>query len=161
MFCFQLSDYIIKKKQTQPGRTTILVGDMNVANERIDYYNPDDPWMKKQPGTTAQEQSSFQQSYLDNGFVDTFRAMFPNERAYSYFNPRKGPLAYKRREGLRIDYILVGRDEPSVSPSVQLNPEAHTKDGGSLALLPAPYILEEVWSPYSDHCPVGATVPLG
>jgi exonuclease III len=145
-----------QKRQSKPGRTAILVGDMNVAPTRIDYYNPEDPWMKRQAGTTADEQNSFQQNYIANGFVDTFRAVFPSERMYSYFNPRKGALAYKRKEGLRIDFVLVGRVE---AESQALTQESYV-DMISTASLPVPYIMDEVWSPYSDHSPVGASIPL-
>lgn len=145
-----------QKRQSKAGRTAILVGDMNVAHTRIDYYNPDDPWMRKQAGTTVDEQNSFHRCYIANGFVDTFRAVFPSTRMYSYFNPRKGSFAYQRREGLRIDFVLIGRVE---AESQTLTQESYA-DMISTASLPVPYIMEEVWSPYSDHCPVGASIPL-
>ena len=158
----QLSNFMCNQRRARPGRPAVLVGDLNVAHRRIDYYNPDDPWMKKQAGTTADEQNSFSKRYLENGFVDTFRDVFPEEQTYSYFSPRKGAVGYKKREGLRIDYVLVGRE--AIGAGTQLATAALQTFAYSQEIssknLPLPYICDDVWSPYSDHCPVGAVIPL-
>jgi exonuclease III len=124
---------------------------LNVAHQDIDYYNPEAPHMKKSAGTTLEEQTSFYSNFISNGFIDTYRDSFPEHKSYSYYSARKGQRGYKNKEGLRIDYVLVGG----------LNLQASSYSA-SLAKnnLAVPYIMEDIWSPYSDHCPVGATIPL-
>jgi len=101
--------------------------------------------MRKQAGTTPEEQTSFQRNYVTPGLIDTFRERFPEKKLYSYFSPRS-PSSYKRKEGLRIDYVLVSCLSESYIERLR---ESELK----------PYILDEVWSPFSDHCPVGAFIP--
>jgi len=135
------------RRSVCPDRPVILTGDLNVAHRDIDYHNPHDARMRKQAGTTLEEQDSFQKNYATPGLIDTFRAAFPEKKLYSYFSPRS-PFSYSRKEGLRIDYVLVG----SLSESYL--------QGLRSPGLPKPYILDEIWSPFSDHCPIGAFIPL-
>jgi exodeoxyribonuclease-3 len=88
------------------GRPLILTGDFNVAHTELDYFNYNDPRSRKVAGTTIEEQKSFHSQILSGGFIDTFRAIFPNERTYSYFSARKGDIGRASNEGWRLDYVL-------------------------------------------------------
>ena len=129
------------------------IGDLNVAHQSIDYYNPQDKKTKVQAGTTPEEQNSFQTQFIEMGFVDSYRHLYPENQLYSYFSARRGKTGYGNREGLRIDYVMVGNKswvEANSNDNLQ-TPPSRVKDA---------YILDHIWSPYSDHCPVGAVIPL-
>ena len=126
---------------------------MNVAHRALDYYNPHDVKTKKQAGTTPQEQNSFQTHFIDTGFIDSYRHMQPENQVFSYFNARRGQRGYGSREGLRIDYVMVGKDSWTTANKNQYE---NSKSG----IVTDAYILDHIWSPYSDHCPVGAVIPL-
>ena len=126
---------------------------MNVAHQSIDYYNPQDKRTKVQAGTTPEEQESFQKQFIETGFVDSYRQLYPENQLYSYFSARRGKAGYGSREGMRIDYVMVGK-KPWV--------EADSDRNGRLSsrAVTDAYIMDHIWSPYSDHCPVGAVIPL-
>jgi exodeoxyribonuclease III len=82
----------------------ILTGDLNVAHREIDVYNP--KGFIKNAGFTIQERESFSK-FLVEGFVDTFRALYPEEQKYSYFSSLGGIKALKENRGWRLDYFVV------------------------------------------------------
>lgn len=117
--------YLQQLEQTKP---VLYCGDMNVAHEEIDLANPK-PNVGKH-GFTNEERERFQ-DYLNAGFVDTFRAAYPDKTgAYSWWTHWANARA--RNIGWRIDYWLASR---SIASQVR-NPEIH------------PGVLG------SDHCPV-------
>ena len=90
-------------------KPVIICGDLNVAAQPIDLKNPDSN--HKNAGFTDEERAKFQQ-FLDHGFVDSFRSLYPDKTgAYTWWS-----YMFKARErnaGWRIDYFLVsqnGRD---------------------------------------------------
>jgi len=127
-FDISLKEHIKKLKANRPNIPVIIVGDMNVAYSDLDYYNYDNPVTKKQAGTTPEEQMSFFINILDQGFIDTFRKVFPTSSTYSYFSARKGDLGRERRQGLRLDYILTDTEyDVSSLPSLPFIEEQVTK----------------------------------
>lgn len=85
----------------------VLTGDLNVAHRYMDYYNPHDLRTKKQPGTTVEEQKSFESQFLHScGLFDSFRALHPERSAYSFFAARNGEAGRVERKGMRLDYVL-------------------------------------------------------
>lgn len=119
-----LRAYLLQLKQ-QKG--VVVCGDLNVAHTEIDLKNP--KRNEKNPGYSIQERTKFQ-SLLDEGFIDTFRYMHPEEVKYSWWSYRFN--ARKNNAGWRIDYFLVSDD---------LKERIVKAD-----------ILTEVFG--SDHCPV-------
>ena len=109
-------------------KPVIVCGDLNVAAQPIDLKNPDSN--HKNAGFTDEERAKFQQ-FLDHGFVDSFRSLYPDkEGAYTWWS-----YMFKARErnaGWRIDYFIV---------SERLRSRIENAD-----------ILSEVMG--SDHCPV-------
>lgn len=79
----------------------IVLGDFNVANEKIDLKNANE----KLSGFTIEERLSFKKIIFKNNLIDTFRKINPNKIEYSFFsNRRKNNI--ENNNGMRLDYIL-------------------------------------------------------
>lgn len=118
----KLFSYIKNKKRL------ILIGDFNIAHQKIDLARPKEN--KNNTGFTPEEREKINQ-LLDLGFVDSFRLFNKKGENYSFW-------AYfartrERNIGWRIDYCFVSRDL-----------EKKIKEA---------FILPQVFG--SDHCPVG------
>ena len=115
----------LKKKRKKPA---IVLGDFNTAHMPIDLKN----WRTNQgtSGFLPEERLSFER-HLEQGFVDTFRALHPLREQYSWWSQRLG--ARDRNIGWRIDYVWVSKE---LMPKVK---EA--------------FVWDHVRA--SDHCPVG------
>ena len=83
-------------------KPVILCGDLNVAHQEIDLKNP--KTNRRNAGFTDEERNKFSE-LLDEGFIDTFRWLYPETVKYSWwsymFNARKN------NAGWRIDYFVV------------------------------------------------------
>lgn len=109
------------------GENLIITGDFNTAHTPLDLKN------SKQNQKTSgflPEERAWVQKFLDHGFVDIYRALYPDRIQYTWWTYRSG--ARQRGTGWRIDYFLVSK---SLIPRV--------KDV---------IIHENVTG--SDHCPV-------
>lgn len=117
-------NYIKLLKDRKP---TIIAGDLNVAHNEIDIHSP--KTHRDYAGFLDLERTQFQE-YLDIGFIDTFRYLYPNAKdKYSYWN-RINPKIRQNNSGWRIDYCLLS--EPN--------------------LLKDTNIMSEIYG--SDHCPI-------
>ena len=90
-------------KKLNKEKDIILCGDLNVAYEDIDIYEP--KGHERSPGFTKKEKDSFKK-FLNMGFVDTFRNKFPEEQKFSFFTKR-GKDMKKDNKGWRLDYFVV------------------------------------------------------
>lgn len=125
------ADHIIALDKQKP---VVFCGDLNVAHQEIDLKNP--KTNRKNPGFSDQERAMFGQ-LLDNGFVDTFRYLYPEqEDAYSWWSYRMN--ARSRNVGWRIDYFVVSS---RLSDSIQ-EASIHAEVLGS------------------DHCPVELEIAI-
>jgi len=117
-------DYVKELSKYKP---VIAIGDFNVAHKEIDIYNS--KGKEFSAGFTFEERDSFGK-LLDEGFVDTFRYLYPKEKKYTWWSIKNGSREVNR--GWRIDYCLVsGKSIHSV-----LDTSINEKITGS------------------DHCPV-------
>ena len=83
----------------------MLCGDLNVAHQEIDIKNPKSNRMNA--GFTDQEREKMTR-LLNAGFVDTFRALHPDETgAYSWWSYMG--KARDRNVGWRIDYFVTSQ----------------------------------------------------
>ena len=108
-------------------KPVIYTGDLNVAHNEIDIKNP--KTNTHSAGFTKEERDEFTK-LLDLGFVDTFRALYPNTVKYSWWSYR-----FKAREkgiGWRINYFVV---------SQRLFKDVKDSE-----------ILNDIYG--SDHCPI-------
>ncbi len=93
-------EYVTNLKHRKP---VIIAGDLNVAHQAIDLKNPKSNY-NKTAGYTEVEIQGFK-ALLKVGFIDTFRYLYPNKVAYTYWSYRFNARA--RNAGWRIDYFLV------------------------------------------------------
>ena len=106
-------------------------GDLNVAHKPIDLKNPKANEMN--PGYTIEERTAFG-TLLDQGYIDTFRLLHPEEVKYSWWSYRFH--ARENNAGWRIDYFVVSE---SLAPRVK-SAEIHNEFFGS------------------DHCPISVEI---
>ena len=120
-------------KYLEKNKPIIYAGDLNVAHEEIDIKNP--KTNIHNAGFTIEEREAFS-NLLNNGFIDTFRNLYPTTIKYSWRSYRFN--ARKNNAGWRIDYFVVSKDFVS-----------HVKDSK---------ILNDIYG--SDHCPVSLEISL-
>ena len=112
-------------------KPVILCGDLNVAHEEIDLKNPKPN--RQNAGFTDQEREQFT-TLLNNGFIDTFRTLYPEQVTYSWWSYRF--QARQKNAGWRIDYFVTSNRLKSQIEDAKI----HTDILGS------------------DHCPVELTL---
>jgi exodeoxyribonuclease III len=109
------------------GEKIVITGDFNTAHREIDLRNP------KSNQTTSgflPEERAWVDRYLEAGFIDAFRALYPEKVQYTWWTYISNARA--RNVGWRLDYFLV---------SAALFPQVESV-----------VIHDEVLG--SDHCPV-------
>jgi len=114
----------------------IVCGDFNLCPSAIDSH--DEAGLRGEIFHTDEERTRFQ-ALLDRGFSDVFRALHPDEVAFSWWDYRGG--AFHRKLGLRIDFLLANPAAAARVEAVAIDREYRKKQDG---LTP------------SDHAPVFA-----
>lgn len=84
------------------GESVVITGDFNTAHMPIDLKNP--KGNSKTSGFLPEERE-WVQRYLDNGFVDAYRRLYPDRVQYTWWTYRLDARA--RGIGWRLDYFLV------------------------------------------------------
>ena len=109
------------------GENLIITGDFNTAHTPLDLKNP-----KQNLKTSGflPEERAWVQKFLDHGFVDVYRTLYPDRVQYTWWTYTSG--ARQRGVGWRIDYFLVSKTLISRVREVIIHDEI----------------------PGSDHCPV-------
>jgi exodeoxyribonuclease-3 len=141
----RMAEHILSLRKARPHLPVLLAGDLNVAHTGLDYHNPDEPRTRMQAGTTPQEQASYAQRLLaECGMQDSFRALYPSERKYSYFSQRLGARGIVNQMGMRLDYILhTASSAARGSGGSAVGEEGEAAGGGGGRLLEA-YIEDDV-----------------
>ena len=122
--------YLIQLEKTKP---IIACGDFNVAHTPDDLANPKPNIGKK--GFTTEERHGFQ-SFIDAGFIDSFRLFHEGNGFYTWWSHFANARA--RNVGWRIDYFLI----------------SNTLKDKVIAADIHPLFLG------SDHCPISITLDL-
>ena len=111
-------------KSLEREKPVVLCGDLNVAHQEIDIKNPKSNRMNA--GFTDQEREKMTR-LLNAGFVDTFRALHPDETgAYSWWS-----YLFHAREnnaGWRIDYFIVSESLREHVREAAIHPEIFGSD---------------------------------
>jgi exodeoxyribonuclease-3 len=124
-------EHIKELRETKP---VLLCGDFNVAHTDIDVSNP--KTKKGKHGFTAEEKSGFD-AFEAAGFIDTFRARYPDRKdAYTWW--AQWGNARNRNVGWRLDYILADQSIIDQTPNSEIHPEIMG----------------------SDHCPVSIEINI-
>lgn len=111
-------------KSLEREKPVVLCGDLNVAHQEIDIKNPKSNRMNA--GFTDQEREKMTR-LLNAGFVDTFRALHPDETgAYSWWSYRFH--ARENNAGWRIDYFIVSESLREHVREAAIHPEIFGSD---------------------------------
>jgi exodeoxyribonuclease-3 len=89
-------------KLHKQGENIIITGDFNTAHMPIDLKNPKQN--EKTSGFMTEERE-WVQKFLDHGFVDAYRRLYPGKVEYTWWTYRLN--ARQRGIGWRLDYFLV------------------------------------------------------
>lgn len=111
----------------------IVAGDYNIAHTEKDIHDP--KGNKKSSGFLPEERA-WMDLWLQNGFTDAFRQVYPDKVEYSWWSARFNARA--QNKGWRIDYQCV-------------------TDNLALAVREVRHLNEAV---HSDHCPVSMIIDL-
>ena len=88
---------------TEHGHKVVLLGDLNVAPQPLDVYDP--LRLQHSAGFSPQERRSFARHLLAQGLVDVWRHLHPNQQQFSFFSWRGGMRA--KQKGWRLDHFLL------------------------------------------------------
>ena len=123
------------------GEPAVVCGDFNVVQHPLDSHlgvNGDGQIFH------TEEERARVQSLLDLGFIDLYRSLHPQEKAFTWWDYRAG--AFQRGMGLRIDLVLGSRDVLGRLRSASIDRQYRKKVEGLTA---------------SDHCPVIVELDCG
>ena len=109
----------------------IVCGDLNVAHNEIDLKNPKQN--TKNAGFTKEEREKFG-TLLESGFVDSYRYLYPDTIAYTWWSYMANARA--KNIGWRIDYFLLSNSLKEILKEAS--------------------IYSDIYG--SDHCPVGIEI---
>jgi len=98
---FEYLREFIKQKHDLENEKISIVGDLNVAREDIDVYDP--VFFQGKTDFMDDEREIFEK-FLDIGLIDLFRYAHPLKRGFTWWDYRTAGVF--RDEGMRIDYIL-------------------------------------------------------
>jgi exodeoxyribonuclease-3 len=84
------------------GESVIICGDFNTAHQEIDLRNP-----KQNQNTSGflPEERAWLDHYVAHGFVDAYRALYPERVQYTWWTYRMN--ARQRNIGWRLDFFMV------------------------------------------------------
>lgn len=105
----------------------VLSGDFNICHREIDIHNP---VANAKTSGFLPEERAWMESFINSGFIDSFRHLNPHPHQYSWWTYRAG--ARSRNLGWRIDYNLVSSSLTNRIKASAMRPDAL----------------------HSDHCPV-------
>jgi len=118
-------DYINELKKKYPN--LIICGDYNICHEEIDIHNP--KGLKNVSGFLPVEREWIG-SFIDSGFIDSFRHLNAEPHQYSWWSYRANARA--NNKGWRLDYAMVAKPlQENIKRAVILSDAVH-----------------------SDHCPI-------
>ncbi len=119
------AEYVCALDREKP---VVICGDLNVAHREIDLKNP--KTNVGNAGFTDEEREKLS-CLLSRGFIDTFRALYPDRVGYTWWSYMFH--ARERNTGWRIDYFLASRSLSGRIRDALIYPDVMG----------------------SDHCPVG------
>lgn len=122
-------DFYPYARELMCDKPVIACGDFNVTRSELDIYAENQRQVWAQMGYASDERSNLE-TFLEDGFVDVFRHIYPNKRSYTWWSNRLNKR--KENRGWRLDYFFVSED---LIPQVERIEHLENVHG-------------------SDHCPV-------
>ena len=117
--------YIDTLKKEKPN--LVLCGDYNICHQEIDIHNP--KGLQNVSGFLPEERQ-WMTKFINNDFIDSFRALNSNKVQYSWWSYRAN--ARNNNKGWRLDYLMASKALKNRLERAYILPEAK----------------------HSDHCPV-------
>jgi exodeoxyribonuclease-3 len=112
------------------GEKMIICGDFNTAHNEIDLRYPK---ANKMTSGFLPEERAWIDRYLEHGFVDAFRALYPERVAYTWWTYRLN--AREKNIGWRLDYFMVSEALMPAVKDVRVHPEITGSDHCPVSLL--------------------------
>ena len=120
----EIHDYVSLLTKQLPN--LVICGDYNICHEEIDIHNPK---MKNISGFLPEERS-WLGTFIQSGFIDSYRYLHPKKQEFSWWSYRANSRA--NNKGWRLDYAMVSKTlQEKIKRSVILTEAVH-----------------------SDHCPI-------
>lgn len=122
----EIHEYLEELKKKNP--KIILCGDYNIAHQEIDIH---DPKGNKNSSGFLPEEREWMTSFLNHGWVDSFREFHTEPHRYSWWSQRF-PTVRLNNKGWRIDYICTTEPLRKKLKDAEIFPDVK----------------------HSDHCPI-------
>lgn len=120
----EIQDYLSLLTEQIPN--LVVCGDYNICHDEIDIHNPK---MKNISGFLPEERS-WLGTFIQSGFIDSYRYLHPTRQEFSWWSYRANSRA--NNKGWRLDYAMVSKTlQEKIKRSVILTEAVH-----------------------SDHCPI-------
>ena len=114
----------------EDGKQVIITGDFNTAHNEIDLANPKSN--AKNTGFLPEERVWIDK-YLEHGFVDAYRELYPDTVGYTWWTYRSNARA--RNVGWRLDYYLVSESLMDKVENVIIHDEIMGSDHCPVSLI--------------------------
>jgi exodeoxyribonuclease-3 len=108
------------------GAPVVIAGDFNVAPTAIDIY-PTRSWDKD--ALVQPESRGAYAKLLQRGWTDAFRALYPQARAYTFWDYKRN--RWLRDAGLRLDHLLLSPDLVLKLKKAAIDKAVRGEDGAS------------------------------
>lgn len=110
-------------QQHQQFAKLVVLGDFNIAPADIDVYHPK-AWQGKI--LCSAPERALLNSILEIGLVDAFRALYPQQTAYSWWDYRQD--MFNKNQGLRIDLLLNSVDAQAKAKKVSIDTSMRSRE---------------------------------
>ncbi len=120
-------------EEVKKQKNLIVMGDFNIVHKELDIHNPE---RKDNPSGYRPDERQWLSDWLDSGFYDSFRLIYPEKKQFSWWSYRAA--SRQRNKGWRIDYICVSEALKDKVKDVQFYSDIV----------------------FSDHCPVVLDIDL-
>jgi exodeoxyribonuclease-3 len=120
-FLGHMEQHLAELKKSQP--KLILCGDVNICHTEIDIHNPKS---NKNSSGFLPEERAWLSSFIDAGFIDTFRHFDKSLHNYTWWSYRAG--ARGKNLGWRIDYLFATSEMKEMLKSAAIHSHVNMSD---------------------------------
>lgn len=104
-------------------KNIVLCGDVNICHTEIDIHNPKS---NKNSSGFLPEERAWVGSFLEKGFIDTFRKFNKDPHHYTWWSYRAGSRG--KNLGWRIDYLFASKEMEDMLLNAQIHPDINMSD---------------------------------
>ena len=112
------------------GKNIIICGDINTSHQEIDVNNPKS---KSKITGFLPEERIWINKFLEHGFLDVFRDLYPEKIQYTYWSYINNQRA--KNNGWRLDYFLISEALLPIVRDVETHPDALGSDHCPVSLI--------------------------